>query len=133
MKDFRGLKVWEKAHALALQVYGVSAAFPKTEMFGLTSQMRRASASIPSNLAEGCGRRTDNDLGRFVVIAMGSASELEYQLLLSRDLGYLSGAGYEDLAGKVVEVKRMLAALVRRLTTDGPKHAVGMRSAAGAG
>ena len=133
MKDFRGLKVWEKAHALALQVYGVSAAFPKTEMFGLTSQMRRASASIPSNLAEGCGRRTDNDLGRFVVIAMGSASELEYQLLLSRDLGYLSGAGYEDLASKVVEVKRMLAALVRRLTTDGPKHAAAMRSSAGAG
>ncbi len=131
MKDFRGLKVWEKAHALALQVYKVSAAFPRTELFGLTSQIRRAWTSIPSNLAEGCGRRTDNDLGRFVVIAMGSASELEYQLLLSRDLGYLSGEGYDELARRVVEVKRMLAALVRRLSGSDPRHAVGMRSAAG--
>lgn len=131
MKDFRGLKVWEKAHALALQVYQVSAAFPRAEMFGLTAQIRRASTSIPSNLAEGCGRRTDNDLGRFVVIAMGSASELEYQLLLSRDLGYVSGTVYEDLAGRVVEVKRMLAALVRRLTSSGLRRAVGSRSAAG--
>lgn len=115
MRDFRGLKVWERAHALTLQVYGASAAFPKAEVFGLTAQVRRASSSIPSNLAEGCGRRSVWEMGRFVTLAMGSASELEYQLLLSRDLGYLTGGGYEELATAVVEVKKMLAGLLGRL------------------
>jgi len=131
MKDFRSLKVWEKAHVLALQVYKASGTFPRREMFGLTAQIRRASASIPSNLAEGCGRRTDNEFGRFAVIAMGSASELEYQLLLSRDLGYMNTNCYEELAGRVVEVKRMLAAFVRRISGPRSDRAVSSRLNAG--
>ena len=115
MKDFRGLKVWEKAHALALTVYKASAAFPSRESFGMTAQIRRAAASIPANLAEGCGRQSDRELGRYVAIAMGSASELEYHLLLSRDLGYLSAGMYDGLAAQVIEVKRMLTGLGQRL------------------
>lgn len=122
MKDFRGLKVWEKAHALALTVYKASAAFPSRESFGISAQIRRAAASIPANLAEGCGRQSDRELGRYVAIAMGSASELEYHLLLSRDLGYLSEGAYGELAARVVEVKRMLTGLAQRVRrTDGSK------------
>ena len=86
MKDFRKLLVWEKAHQLTLSIYNVTAAFPSEETYGLTSQMRRAASSIPSNIAEGCGREGDAELSRFCTIARGSASELEYQILLSRDL-----------------------------------------------
>ena len=85
MKDFRKQKVWGKAHDLALKVYRVTEAFPKTELFGLTSQIRRAGVSIPANIAEGCGRDTDADFARFLQIAMGSASELEYHLLLAHE------------------------------------------------
>jgi four helix bundle protein len=88
VKDFRKQKVWQKAHDLALEVYRVTEAFPKTELFGLTSQIRRAGVSIPANIAEGCGRDTDADFSRFLQIAMGSASELEYHLLLAHDLGF---------------------------------------------
>ncbi len=124
MRDFRGLKVWDKAHALTLQVYGASKAFPSAERFGLAAQVRRASSSIPSNLAEGCGRRSSKDMGRFVSMAMGSACELEYELLLSRDLGYLTGVRYEELATDVVEVKKMLTALLSRLDGVGRRPAV---------
>src|SRR5437762_14378337 len=86
MKDFRKLQVWEKAHQLALALYQVTASFPRDETYGLVSQIRRAAASIPSNIAEGCGRDGDPELSRFCTIARGSASELEYQLLLARDL-----------------------------------------------
>jgi four helix bundle protein len=87
MKDFRKLMVWEKAHVVALRVYNLTFGFPRRETFGLIAQMRRASVSIASNLAEGCGRGGDAELGRFATIAMGSASELEYQILLAKDLG----------------------------------------------
>ena len=115
MKDFRKLMVWEKSHALAIEVYRATAGFPRGEVFGQTAQIRRACVSIPSNLAEGCGRRSDAELGRFGVIARGSASELEYQLLLARDLKYVDGPQAEALSGRVVEVKRMLAGLLSRL------------------
>ena len=115
MKDFRKLKVWEKAHALTVDVYRASGRFPKNEMFGLTAQIRRASVSIASNLAEGCGRRTDGELGRFATFAMGSASEVEYQLLLARDLGYLDVSEAAGLSERVVEVKRMIGGLMSRL------------------
>ena len=111
MKDFRRLKVWEKAHLLAVGVYRAPSRFPRQEMFGLASQMRRAAASIPSNLAEGCGRSMDGELGRFAEISMGSASELEYQLLLARDLGCIVGTEAKELSADVVEVKRMLSGL----------------------
>jgi four helix bundle protein len=80
MRDFKEYKVWEKSHYLALEVYRVTATFPKEELYGLTSQIRRASTSIPANIAEGCGRSGNTELARFLQIAMGSASELEYHL-----------------------------------------------------
>jgi four helix bundle protein len=115
MQDFRNLKVWERSHALTLLVYKATASFPAAELYGLTGQMRRSSASIPTNLAEGCGRSGDAELVRFAQIAMGSASELEYQLLLARDLGLLDDASYEPLSAEVIEVKRMLGRLLTRL------------------
>ncbi|MED5370836.1 MAG: four helix bundle protein [Myxococcota bacterium] len=96
MQDFRRLEVWRKAHALTLQVYGETVSFPVDERYGLTRQMRRSAASIGTNLAEGCGRRTRREYAHFVSIARGSSSELEYQILLAADLGYLSEAASQD-------------------------------------
>ena len=120
MKDFRQLKVWEKAHQMALAVYQVTASFPRDEIYGLTSQMRRAASSIPSNMAEGCGRNSDAELARFSSMAAGSASELEYHLLLARDLKLipLNDYQYQLLTEQVVEIKRMLSGLVQKLTAD---------------
>ena len=118
MKDFRQLKVWEKSHQLALAIYKVTAKFPKEELYGLTSQIRRASMSIPTNIAEGCGRNTDAEFARFLQIAMGSASETEYQLLLSHDLEFLTKAQYDQLNINVTEIKRMLASLLKTLRAD---------------
>ena len=106
MKNFRDLAVWKKAHELTLAVYRATKNFPKDETYGLTSQMRRSSASIAANIAEGCGKRTDTDFARFVQNAFGSASELEYHLLLARDLGLLKAAEYEDLCLNTVKVKK---------------------------
>jgi len=114
MKNFRDLKVWEKAHQLA--VYRASESFPKREALGLTSQVRRSAMSIPANIAEGCGRRGDAELGRFMQIAMGSASELEYYVLLGRELGHLPEGVATELDAQVTEVKRMLASFLQKLT-----------------
>jgi four helix bundle protein len=100
MRDFRKLKVWDKAHALALTIYQATATFPKEETYGLTSQLRRAAGSISANIAEGCGRTGEVELARFCCIAMGSASELEAHLLLAHDLGFLDGKDYERLEGE---------------------------------
>src|SRR5262245_36766836 len=118
MKGFRDLKVWEKAHSLTLAIYQATALFPRDELYGLTSQLRRACASIPANIAEGCGRHGDAELSRFLQIAMGSASELEYHLLLARDLGLLKQSDYEHLTGDTIEVKRMLASFLQKLRAD---------------
>ncbi|HET9908931.1 MAG TPA: four helix bundle protein [Anaerolineales bacterium] len=118
MKDFRQLKVWEKAHQLALAIYKETKKFPKEELYGLTSQIRRASMSIPTNIAEGCGRNTDAEFARFLQIAMGSASETEYQLLLSHDLGFLNKHQYDNLNLDVTEIKRMLVSLLKTLRAD---------------
>ena len=118
MKDFRQLKVWEKSHQLALSVYKATKEFPKEELYGLTSQIRRASMSIPTNIAEGCGRNTDKEFARFLQIAMGSASETEYQLILARDLEFLPTDSYEKLHNEVEEVKRMLASLLKTLRAN---------------
>ncbi len=115
MQSFRTLKVWEKSHRLTLDVYSSSKSFPRDEMYGLTSQMRRASSSVGMNIAEGCCRKGNIELGRFLQIAMGSASELEYQLLLAHDLNYLQKSEYEKLAAQAVEVKRMLSSLVQKV------------------
>jgi four helix bundle protein len=103
VKDFHELKVWQKAHQLTLEVYQITATFPRQELYGLTSQLRRSCASIPANLAEGCGRNSDAEFARFCSIAMGSASELEYHLLLARDLKLTEPADHEKLTQRVVE------------------------------
>ena len=118
MQDFRNLRVWEKAHILTLDVYRSSKVFPREERYGLISQMRRSSSSIGANIAEGCCRKGDHELRRFLQIAMGSASELEYQLLLARDLEFLRKPEYQRLENEVTEVKRMLAALIQKLRAD---------------
>ena len=118
MKDFRELKVWQKAHELTLAVYQVTASFPREELFGLTAQIRRAGSSIAANLAEGCGRNGDAELARFSSIAMGSASELEYHLLLAKDLKLIPPQDYEVLHQRTTELKRMLTALMQKLNAD---------------
>lgn len=118
MKDFRQLKVWEKAHHLALEVYKATATFPKEELYGLTSQLRRASVSIPTNIAEGCGRNTDADFARFLQIAMGSASETEYELILAYDLQFLPKNQFETLQSEAEEVKKMLASFLKTLRAN---------------
>jgi len=115
MEDFKDLKVWTKAHQSTLAVYRRTRVFPKEEMYGLTSQLRHAAASIGANIAEGCGRRSDGEMKRFLQIARGSASELEYHFLLARDLQLLDNDEFRNLESKVLEVQRMLASLVQRL------------------
>lgn len=124
MKDFRGLKVWEKAHQLTLLIYRESKNFPNEEKYALTSQLRRSAASVPTNLAEGCGRGPDREFSRFVQVAMGSASEVEYLLLLCHELGYLEDEVHQQLDELTSEVKRMLASLLKKLNVhDGPRRA----------
>ncbi|MEH2003445.1 MAG: four helix bundle protein [Nostoc sp.] len=115
MKDFRELKVWLRSHQLVLKVYEVTAKFPQQELYGLTSQMRRAAASIPTNIAEGCGRNTDPDFARFLQIAMGSGSELEYQLILAHDLGFIDKIQHDKLMSELIEIKRMLNSFIQKL------------------
>jgi len=118
VKDFRKVKAWEKAHERVLSVYRLTQRFPKEEMYGLTSQLRRSSASIPAKIAEGCARSGDAELARFLQIAMGSASETEYHLLLARDLGHVGASAHDVVSRQVVEVKKMLASFLRRLRAD---------------
>ena len=115
MEDFKNLIVWTKSHQLTLAVYRHTRTFPKEEMYGLTSQLRRASASIGANIAEGCGRRSDAEMKRFLQIARGSANEAEYHLLLARDLQYLPAEEFKGLEERMHEIQRMLASLVQRL------------------
>jgi four helix bundle protein len=118
MQDFRNLKVWEKAHALTLDIYRVTKLFPREEMYGLTSQMRRASVSIAANIAEGTCRNGDTDFARFLQMAAGSASEVEYHLLLCRDLELLQTIDFQRLSEEAVAVKRMLASLMQKLRAE---------------
>ena len=118
MQDFRQLKVWRKGHELTLAVYLATQSFPRAETYGLTSQLRRAAAAIPTNIAEGTGRGSDADFGRFLQIAMGSASELEYLLMLTRDLSYLTGGAHVAMEAVTVELKRMLASLLRTVRAE---------------
>lgn len=118
MRDFRRLKVWEKAHELTLAVYKAKATFSQQELFGLTSQLRRAAVSIPANISEGCGRSGEPELARFLRIALGSASELEYHIILSTDLCYLTKSVSQNLVKQVTDVKRMLTSLIQKLTAE---------------
>ena len=118
MKDFRRLQVWESAHRLTLGVYEATAGFPREERFGLSAQLRRASASIPSNIAEGCGRSGNREFARYLQVGMGSAREVEYQLLLARDLGYLEAGRYAELETMITSVEKMLRSLIRKVRID---------------
>jgi four helix bundle protein len=115
MRNYEDLHVWQKAHVLTLAIYKATQCFPKEERFGLTSQIRRSSASVGANLAEGCGRRSDGEMARFVHIAMGSGAELSYHLRLARDLDLLSSASSEHLRSDLNEVMRMLSSLSQKL------------------
>lgn len=118
MKDFRQLKVWESAPEMALILYKLTTGFPKHELFGLTSQIRRCSSSIPANIAEGCGRLGNSELHRFLQISCGSASELEYHLLLAKDLGYIEQTNYTSAQERLLTLKRMLVALTRKVGSE---------------
>ncbi|HEX9680129.1 MAG TPA: four helix bundle protein [Anaerolineales bacterium] len=120
MRDYRGLEVWEKAHRLTVQIYRSTETFPKAEQFGLTSQIRRSSSAIPTNIAEGCGRRSQAELAQFLHVAIGSANELEYQLLLSEELGYLNSAAHTALEKDVASVRQMLSKLVAAVRGSDP-------------
>ncbi len=115
MRNYRDLQVWQRGHAFTLAAYRSTQSFPKEERFGLTSQIRRASASIPANLAEGCGRRSDREMARFVQIAMGSGTELSYHLLLAHDLGFLQDEEYGHLDCDLSVILKMLSALSKTL------------------
>ena len=118
MQDYRKLRVWQQSHELVLAVYRITAGFPKDELYGLISQIRRAAVSIPANIAEGCARAGDPEFGRFLVIAQGSASELDYHLLLSRDLELLNKSDYEHLSGDLTTVRRMLTTFIKTLKSS---------------
>lgn len=118
MRGFKELKVWQKGHDLALAVYKATVSFPKEEVYGLTSQIRRSCVSICANIAEGCGRNGEAELARFFQIGSGSASELEYHLLLANELGFLKPSDYKLLNSEVIEVKRMLTSFIQKLKAD---------------
>lgn len=118
VKDFKKLKVWQKGHEMALSVYSATSSFPREETYGLISQLRRAASSVPANIAEGCGCDGSREFARFLTIALRSASETQYHLLLARDLSYLSAQVHQALDDQTTEVKRMLTGLVRKLNTD---------------
>ena len=116
MQDFRKLKVWQSSHELVHAAYRASSRFPPSETYALTGQLRRAAVSIPANVSEGCGRGSRPDFAHFLHIAMGSASEAQCLLLLARDLPYLPGDAHTALDGKAIEIKRMLTALLKRVS-----------------
>jgi four helix bundle protein len=115
MSDFKKLRVGQKAHEITLIIYRETQSFPNCELYGLVSQMRRSCVSIGSNIAEGCGRVGEPEKARFLQIAVGSLSELEYQLIVSHDLGYFSEIVFAKIAQDVEELGRMLGALVRTI------------------
>jgi len=118
MKDFRTLKVWEKAHALTLVIYKSTESFPKQEMYALTNQIQRAAVSVPANIAEGCGKDSDAELKRYFLISMGSSSELEYLLLLAHDLGYLPENTFRSMTDDLIEIRKMLNAFIQKLRAN---------------
>lgn len=118
MKDFRTLSVWQKSYELTLLIYRSTRSFPKEELFGLTSQIRRAASSIGANIAEGCGRNSNGDFSRFLQIAFGSANEFDRHLILARDLDLLSEENFVMLNDRVDEVKKMLGSLIRKVQSD---------------
>ena len=118
MQDYRKLLVWNKAHNFALRIYKVTSCFPKEETYSLVSQLRRAVVSIPSNIAEGCGRNGNKELKQFISISLGSSNEVEYQLLLAYDLGYITPSEYEKLKDEILEIRKMLIGFINKLCVN---------------
>ncbi len=115
MQNYKDLKVWEKAHLFTLTIYEYTKLFPKDEMYSLTNQIRRASSSVPANIAEGCGKNSKLELAHYLNIALGSANESEYFLILSKDLRYLKEENYIVLYNLINEIKSMLIALINKV------------------
>lgn len=115
MRNFKELAIWQRSHALTLKIYQQTRSYPKEELFGLTSQMRRSVSSIPTNIAEGSGRHSDAEMKHFLVIARGSASELEYQLILSHDLGDLNDMVFESLTAELNEIQKMIYSFMQNI------------------
>ena len=115
MRTFQELIIWQKSHQLTLNIYSISASFPKVEIYGLVSQMRRSSSSIPTNIAEGCGRNSNPEMRRFLIISTGSCSELEYQLILSKDLNYIQATVFKELSESVVEIRKMIYSFIKNI------------------
>jgi four helix bundle protein len=115
MQNFKNLKVWRDAHAFTLSIYRITKGFPKEEIYGLTKQLRRASSSIPANIAEGCGKSFKLDFARILEISLGSANETDYFMLLAKDLEYLSQENYGDAANQINRIKAMLINLIHKV------------------
>ncbi|MBL1280720.1 MAG: four helix bundle protein [Fluviicola sp.] len=115
MRDYKKYQVWTKAHKLALDVYALTKNFPKSEQYGITSQLRRASLSIPTNIVEGTGRNSEKEFAYFINIAAGSAAEVEYLLIFSKDYAYISENEHEKINAEVVSVRKMLNALYSKV------------------
>lgn len=118
MRDFNNLDIWKRSHQLTIKIYRISQRFPREEIYGQTSQLRRAAVSIPTNIAEGCGRKSNSEFANFLNIAAGSASEVEYELLLAREVGYLTEDEYKGLYKEICEIRRMLNVYMKKLTAD---------------
>ena len=113
MRDYRKIQAWSRAHQFVLAVYKLTESFPPKEQYGLISQLRRAVLSVPTNISEGCGRSTETEFSRFIDIAHGSASEVDYLLLVSHDLGYIEKQTYQGLYKELTEIRKMLTGLVK--------------------
>ncbi len=118
MRDFQQLAFWQRSHQLTLRIYQITKEFPKEELYGLVSQIRRSSSSVPTNIAEGCGRNSLPELKRFLIISSGSASELHYQLMLSRDLNYISDLLFKELEDDLIQIKKMIYAYSVKLSSS---------------
>jgi four helix bundle protein len=120
MQNYKELKVWEKAHSFTLNVYEVTKLFPKEELYSLTNQLRRSASSIPANIAEGCGKNSQQEFAHFLNIALGSANETEYFLILAKDLQYLDQNNFDQLFDNINEIKAMLISLVNKVRNREP-------------
>jgi four helix bundle protein len=118
MVDNKNYTVWKKAHALVLDIYKTTRAFPSEEKFNLISQINRAALSIPTNIVEGCGRETQKEFLRFLYISSGSAFELEYLILVSTDLNFIDPKSSKNLMGEIKEIKKMLYGLIQKVKSD---------------
>ena len=115
MRDYKKYSIWSDSHKLTLEIYLLTKKFPKEELFGITSQIRRAVSSVPTNIAEGCGRSSDLDFKRFLIIFHGSATEVEYLIFLSFELNYISEEEYIDLTGKIEILRKQIHTLIKKI------------------